>query len=840
MEKIQRLGRIQKHLLIMATAIVCLVIILISMMMQILNQNKNLMDNFIEEDLKSLTQVTAIDDTASKISALAISLNQMGDFSRFREKTAELNVQINKLKSINSQIQQDKIDEAFINNLLSSSQKILQQGNRIIEYTADIQAILFKAEDILFTHQSKEDFSNLSNLYHQLLNLSGLHNHLNLAPIKEQINKLSSASPMPALTQEILPFFKEVIKLYEQRATYYENLIFLSFHLGSQSNQTNIIATQLLEEIGKNNHKKAENIVYNTRQKHRILLLASAAIIMTILCLLYIIVGDFGQNMHKISSALLKLAQGKKTDIQLPVTRKDEIGDLSKAYEFFEKHLMDLADVSQRLSEQNQMMQTVFNTMRDGLSVFDTKARLVSWNHKYSELIGVKPQDLQIGIPLITIENKLQEKQAKNISTRGKEIEFEELIPKRLQQNVSFEKHYTTGEILEIRSSPMKDGGFVTLYLDRTSRRALEQKYQQAQKLEAIGTMTNGIAHDFNNFLAVIYGNIDLLWEESQKQDNAKQTEKLEQIKRVCLLAQEQIERLLIFSRKEESIATFFDANQLLSDIFYVMAPLLKDEHIQLKLDLYLEPLFIKANLSELESAILNLIGNSQKAIKEEGCIILKTDKKEDKVEISVQDNGVGMDEETIRHIFEPFYSQQVNDIQGTGLGLSMTYGAVNRAQGDISVHSQKGKGCLITLSLPLQEYEENSCEKKENIYQISAPTSPKVILVVDDNKDIRQLLCQQLQELGHMTLEAEDGEMAQKYLKQSDDIDFVFSDVMMPKISGIELAQYMYEQKKNIPLILLSAHDARLRKDYQNLPYRPSFMQKPWKIEDIKNHLKG
>ncbi len=841
MEKIHRLGRMQKQLLIIATTIVFLVVILISLMMQILNKNQNLIDSFIEQDLKNLAQVTAIDNAASQISALAITLNQMGDFSRFREKIVELNAEINYLKVINSQIHQDKIDEAFINNLLSSSQKILQQGNKIIGYTADIQAVLFELDNMISTYQQDENFTLAQSLHHQFLSLSGQDNNIALNFIKQQIHDFSSYNSL--LSQKIHPLFEELTTLYEERAKLHKNLVFLSFYLGVQSNETNKIATMLLDEISKKNQEKAQNIAYNAQQKRHGLILASLAIIVTILCLLYIIAGDFGKNMHQISTALLKLAQGQKTNILLPVKRKDEIGDLSRAYQFFEQHLMNLAQVSEKLSKQNQMMQTVFNTMRDGLSVFDTKAQLVSWNNKYSELIDVDAQNLKIGLSLESIEDILQKKHVKNISTRGQNIDFKEVTSKRLYKNVSFEKHYPKGRILEIRSSPMEAGGFVTLYLDRTARRSLEQKYQQAQKLEAIGTMTNGIAHDFNNFLAVICGNIELLWEESQAEKNTEQTEKLQQIKRICNLAQEQIERLLVFSRKEEAIATLFDANQLVKDVFHVMKPLLKDENIKLSCQLCEPPLFIKANISELESAILNLISNSQKAIKEQGEIILKTSLKNGYVEISVRDDGVGMDEETSKHIFEPFYSQQVNDIQGTGLGLSMTYGAINRAQGDIVVETQKGCGCLITLRLPQNTHKHDhmalSQEKaltRENVAQKIS----HVILVVDDNKDIRKLLARQLQQLGHMTLEAEDGEIAQKYLEQSKDIDFVFSDIMMDKMSGIALAQYMHIHHKDIPLVLLSAHNAHNLTEYQALEPKPAFIRKPWKMEDIEELLQN
>lgn len=836
MEKINRLGRIQKYLLLIASSIAFLVILLVVMMMQILKQNSQLIDNFIEKDLQNLAQVIAIDNNVSHISALAIELNRISGFSRFREKITQLNAQIEHLEQSNKQNAHDKIDEAFIHNLLDLSQNILQHGQQIIGYTADIQAIAFEMDNLLSTHKKDLYHSYFLRFYHQILNLSEQNSLQILDSLKKQLRDIPPLAS--ELTKQITPLFQKAITIYEKRAILQEKLIFLSLYLGSQSNEVNKIATQLLDDIRQENQKKAHDIRQNIQQQRQLLIFASFTIIMAILILLYMIVSDMGQKMHHISSALLGLAQGKKSQIHLPVDRKDEIGDLSRSYQIFEKHLIDLALMNEKFFKQNQMMQTILDTMRDGLSVFDTELKLVSWNQKYSEIIGLEEKNLKKGMALSHIEEILQQKRVKNISTRGQNLDFEKITTRRLYQNLSFEKHYPKGQILELRSSPMEGGGFVTLYLDRTSRRSLEQKYQQAQRLEAIGTMTNGIAHDYNNFLAVIYGNVELLLEEEHQ--NPIFADKLQQIKRICLLAQEQIEQLLSFSRKEVAKTSIFDANQMLTDIYNIMQPLLKEENIELILDLYPQNLWLKANISELESAILNLIGNSQKAIKSQGHIILKTVIQKNKVEISVEDNGVGMDEETVAHIFEPFYSQEVNDIQGTGLGLSMAYGAIKRAKGDISVKAQKGKGCLMKIHLPQHRAEDTTSIAPTSYTATAEPEdmAEKIILIVDDNTDIRRLLSQQLQNLGHMTLEAENGHKAITYLERSHNISLVISDIMMPKVNGIALAQYMYEKQKHVPLILLSAHNPHDCKAYQNLPIKPNFIPKPWKIEDIEYYL--
>lgn len=433
------------------------------------------------------------------------------------------------------------------------------------------------------------------------------------------------------------------------------------------------------------------------------------------------------------------------------------------------------------------------------------------------------------GMPLTEIEAYLQKQNVKNISNHGEILDFYTITTERFHQNLSFEKHYPSGRIVELRSSPMMDGGFVTLYLDRTSRRALEQKYQQAQRLEAIGTITNGIAHDFNNFLAVIYGNVELLLEEDIKEEYKT---RLNQIKRISLSAQEMIDRLLTFSRKESTLTTIFSAHSMLENIYQIMELLLKDSQITLSLQLDEKDLYIKANLVEVELAILNLISNSQKAIKDSGNIILKSHYKNGNVEISVQDDGIGMDSETIKHIFEPFYSQEINDIQGTGLGLSMAYGAVKRAKGDIIASSESNQGCVISLILP--SYPKPK-EKMITALNTQAKKEQQIILLVDDNADVRHILREQLQKMGHIVLDAQNGVQAVDYLKKSEDIQLVISDVMMPKMDGIELADYMNKHCAHIPIILFSGNRSRIIEAYHALSPKPPLISKPWKIEEIQ-----
>lgn len=821
MQTVNRLGTIQRRLLFVFILVFVCLGLLVGIMIQMFRQNEQLLNDFIQNDFNQVSQFISLDRHTSRISALADELNYKGNFYNFQQKSMQLRQEIGYLKNYNNQAVVNNIDDDFIRKLLNTSQEILAEGKYVINYTADAQSILFSLEDIIQYHKDDIHFSMLNYLMQQLYN--AVHQDITLIPVMStQILNQMEQSPSP-LFDKTKALFYELIDLYNLRNQHQRRSNFLRLHFNHQSNIAQERSIILLGQIQKNNEVTINNIAGNIHKKQQQIFVLAVLILLMILLLLYVVIGDFGSNIHKITSALVSLSSGDKTSAHLPINRKDEIGDLSRSYKAFEQHLNNLSQVTQRLSKQNQMMQTIFNTMRDGLSVFDAKGNLVSWNHQYVDLIGLSDELVQKNTSIFTLEEHLQDHQVDTVSLEGDKISYESTIDQRHKSNYSFEKHYPDGRIIELRSSPMSDGGFITLYLDRTSRRALEKKYQQAQKLEAVGNMANGIAHDFNNFLAVIYGNVELLLSQDT---NPSVKDKLNQIKRISLSAQEMIQRILVFARTESKFQAVFDVNIMLKDIHTLMAPLLKSDNIDLYLKTYHKPLWIRANMAEMESAVLNLISNSQKAIIAKGSITLQAKRNGNSVEVQVIDDGVGMDEATLTRVFEPFYSNAEH--QGTGLGLSMVYGAVTRAKGEITLDSQPQQGCIVTM---IFDYLHDHKDALDDTIIKEA----KVILIVDDHKHVRAVLSEQLRTLGYNVLEARDGIQAMEYIKKSSDIQLVISDIMMPNMDGITLAKAIADYNSNLPVILISGGNDTNKERLKALSSSYLIVQKPWKKEEIQ-----
>ncbi len=822
MQKINRLGTIQRKMLLVFILVFLFLGLLIGIMTQMFRQNEQLLNDFIRNDFNKFSQFIALDRHTSRISTLASELSYKGNPYSLQQKITLLKQEIEYLKKHQNQTITNYINDTFIRNLLSTSQEILTEGKAVINYTADVQSILFSLDNVIQHRKDDIHYPTLNYLMQQFTNAA--NQDITLVPIMSMkiLNQLEqNPSPLFDQTKEL---FYSLIDTYSLRNKHQQRSNFLRLHFNHQSNLAQERSITLLTQIQKNNEASINNIAKNIYKKQQQIFILTILILLMILLLLYVTIGDFGSSIHKITTALVKLSRGDTTPVILPTVRKDEIGDLSRSYKAFEQHLTSLSKVSKKLSEQNQMMQTIFNTMRDGLSVFDAKGNLISWNHQYLDLMGLNEDIIKKNTSIFALKEHLRNNQVRFVSQEGKTISYESTVQQRYKGNYSFEKHYPDGRIIESRSSTMNDGGFITLHLDQTSRRVLEKKYQQAQKLEAVGHMANGIAHDFNNFLAVIYGNVEILLHQDT---DPSIKDKLKQIKRISLSAQEMIERLLIFARKKSKLQTVFDVNAIVNDIHTLMAPLLKSDNIRLSVQTYHKPLWICANIAEMESAILNLISNSQKAITSNGTITLQTKYQDNLVEIWVIDDGVGMDEATVARVFEPFYSN--SEHQGTGLGLSMVYGAVKRAKGDVTIKSLPKQGCMVKMTF---DYVDNHKDiTTTDTANNAATTEAKVILIVDDQAHVRSVLSQQLRTLGHNILEASDGIEAMEYIKKSNDIRLVISDIMMPNMDGIALAEAIEKYNPSLPVVFISGGN----ESNQEQKHAYEIIRKPWRKEEIQ-----
>ncbi|EMO7791142.1 ATP-binding protein [Citrobacter freundii] len=347
--------------------------------------------------------------------------------------------------------------------------------------------------------------------------------------------------------------------------------------------------------------------------------------------------------------------------------------------------------------------------------------------------------------------------------------------------------------------------------IDRTERQGLEEALLHSQKLKAVGQLTGGLAHDFNNLLAVIIGSLDLVNPESP--DAPRVNRALKAAERGALLTQ----RLLAFSRKQSLHPHAVELKTLLENLGELMR-----HSLPATLTLEIEaqspawPAWI--DVSQLENAIINLVMNARDAMDgQAGTIKIRTwnqrvtrsdGRKQDMVMLEVADQGSGMSQAVKAQVFEPFFTTKQTG-SGSGLGLSMVYGFVRQSGGRVEIESAPGQGTTVRLQLPRAVVPVQA--QVEAVAQHTTTNDEKLVLVLEDEDDVRQTLCEQLHLLGYLTLEAANGEQAMHMLAASSEIDIFISDLMLPGgLSGVDVVNHAQAHYPQLSILLMSGQDLR------------------------------
>ncbi len=347
--------------------------------------------------------------------------------------------------------------------------------------------------------------------------------------------------------------------------------------------------------------------------------------------------------------------------------------------------------------------------------------------------------------------------------------------------------------------------------IDRTERQGLEEALLHSQKLKAVGQLTGGLAHDFNNLLAVIIGSLDLVNPDSP--DAPRINRALKAAERGAMLTQ----RLLAFSRKQSLHPHAVELKTLLENLGELMRHSLPNTlTLEIEAQSPAWPAWI--DVSQLENAIINLVMNARDAMDgQTGTIKIRSwnqrvtrsdGRKQDMVMLEVADQGCGMSQEIKAQVFEPFFTTKQTG-SGSGLGLSMVYGFVRQSGGRVEIESAPGQGTTVRLQLPRAIVPVQI--QAEPTAQHAANSGEKLVLVLEDEADVRQTLCEQLHLLGYLTLEAANGEQAMHMLTASSEIDILVSDLMLPGgLSGVDVVNYALKHHPQLTILLISGQDLR------------------------------
>lgn len=345
-----------------------------------------------------------------------------------------------------------------------------------------------------------------------------------------------------------------------------------------------------------------------------------------------------------------------------------------------------------------------------------------------------------------------------------------------------------------------------------------EENLRRTQKMEAVGRLTGGIAHDFNNILGVILGNLEFL-RPALAHDEAA-AKRLKSADEAALRAADLVAQLLNFSRVDAQDISSMDLNLLLQENHEKLAAM-APEGIKLETCLADGLWLVDLDRKDIEDAIENLVGNARDAMPDGGTITIETSnrvfdslyeahdpdvKPGDYVQLSVQDNGEGMSPEVLAYIFEPFFTTK--NQHATGLGLSTVYSFVQRSGGFIKAASEPGKGTTIRLYLPRSLNEASERITADATDDGVLMGNGETVLIVEDEVDLLDTTKMRLDALNYNTLIASSGEQALSLLQQHDDIQLLFSDVVMPGgIDGYELARQAKAMHPSIKVLLTSGY---------------------------------
>ena len=379
----------------------------------------------------------------------------------------------------------------------------------------------------------------------------------------------------------------------------------------------------------------------------------------------------------------------------------------------------------------------------------------------------------------------------------------------------------------------------------------LEAQLQQAQRLESVGRLAGGVAHDLNNLLTPIMGYAELLLEDLQ--EDARLRGAVEQMLEAGRRARDIVGKLLAFSRRQPMEMRSVDLNQILRGLEKLLRRTIRED---IQMEWYLAPSLppILGDIGQLEQVIMNLAVNAQDAMPDGGVMTFETQEVElDEayaathqgvkpgryVMLAVSDTGHGMDAETLEHIFEPFFTTKEQD-RGTGLGLATVYGIVKQHRGNIWAYSEPGKGTTFKVYLPVAQRGEAAVEKKASSVESSEERGTGTVLLVEDDRQVRELIETMLSRQGYEVLSAVNGEEALSILEgRRGGVDLLLTDVIMPGINGKELYKKAVSIAPGLKVIYMSGYTENIIAHRGILEEGTVFIQKPFAVKDLTKKVR-
>jgi PAS domain S-box-containing protein len=505
----------------------------------------------------------------------------------------------------------------------------------------------------------------------------------------------------------------------------------------------------------------------------------------------------------------------------------------------FEKEEIHLHDINRELLSLKRHLEVVMMSMAEGILEINNELVVVYANPSALSLIGI-PEEKLLGVPLsILFEKGVLEKILQIIKNPGAVFNGGSYKPV-IQLN---------GKEIAVHVSPVLGEQHKTIIVlnDITEQKHMEAQLQQAQKMEAIGTLAGGIAHDFNNLLMAIQGTVSLIL--FTMDPDHPQYKKIESIEKQVESGAKLTSQLLGYARKGKYEIKPIDLNHLIRETTETFARTKKEITVRQNLspNLYAT----EADEGQIEQILLNLYVNAASAMPNGGHLVIETRNATDTdmkgelyrpkpgsyVLLTVTDTGSGMDENTKKRIFEPFFTTKEMG-RGTGLGLASAYGIVKNHGGYIDVDSQLGKGTTFKIYLPASEKPAENTAVVKNRDDVSK--GHETILLVDDERMILEVGKDLLEEMGYDVITAKDGkEAVEIYKARKNDIDLLILDIIMPEMNGGDVYDTMKKINPDIKVLLSSGYSVEGQAAEILARGCDGFIQKPFHMGQLSQSIR-
>lgn len=489
--------------------------------------------------------------------------------------------------------------------------------------------------------------------------------------------------------------------------------------------------------------------------------------------------------------------------------------------------------------------QQVINSAQQGIIVYDLALRYRVWNPFMEQMSGVKSADVLGKTPLEVFPF---------LKDSGVLERLKKILEEKSALTVEFPFHVeSTGKSgwSSDTSAPLLNStgelvGIIGIVQDLSEQRETQNQLLQAQKMESVGRLAGGVAHDFNNMLTAILGHAELGL--MHLDPTHRVCTDLKEISKTAERSADLTRQLLAFARKQTVSPKVLDLNETISGMLKMLQRLI-GENIQLTCQTAANLWPVKVDPSQIDQILANLCVNARDAIKDNGRITIETENRTidanycnnhleavpgDYVSLSVSDDGVGMDKETQRHIFEPFYTTKELG-KGTGLGLSTVYGAVKQNNGFINIYSEQGQGTTFSIYLPREADSRNTEAAVEEGTIAQTARGQETILLVEDDPAILNVTLQMLEGQGYSVLKANSpGEALQLVGEQSGMIHLLMTDVVMPEMNGSDLAKKILASYPQIKQLFMSGYTADVIAHHGVLDEGVHFIQKPFSLQNV------